>query len=264
LKKTKKPEISVKDAQLLEERAERAEALAADLEAKITRLVSAVKNERGTLRDKTLAAEQRAFQAEQRIQQLEGVLRSSESGALASEVKNDYSQITKLESKLLETEEKLRISENLCRKAEERAEELEQKLAKHNTLSDSNPSFSEEGAPPPPAPPPPPSPKFIDSTKLNIKKKVGEDGLPLPVKETDPRQKNMANLIEEIKKGIKLRPRDNTPKTVPKSDVVDLGALANDISKIRQNRIKQKTTPKKEAPRRSTTLSNLLKELDDL
>jgi cell division septum initiation protein DivIVA len=161
--------------------------------------VTAVKAERATLKEKTEAAEERAARHERRIQELEQALRSGSTPPPA--IAQDTSA---LEEKLRKAEQKASLVEDKLRRAEERVQDLEIQLANRPTSSSdvsAPPAPDIPGGPPPP-PPPMPAMKVIDSSKLNIKAKSGQESV---ARKVDPREQNMANLIDEIRKGVKLK-----------------------------------------------------------
>ncbi len=97
----------------------------------------------------------------------------------------------------------------------------ESSILSNHIHSDHGKASGGEGIPPPPfdgAPPPPPLPVFkvIDPTKLNIKKQ-GENSLEKMDAERDPVRAQMIFLIDEIKKGVKLKAKGSTPQPAPAS-----------------------------------------------
>jgi hypothetical protein len=143
-----------------------AEQLARDYEAKIAKLVSAVKNERAVLKEKL----------------------------------DDAIAKAKYES--------------------ERAAALELRLQERPSSSS---AYVDDVPPPPmddgPAPPPPPPPSFkvIDPSKITVKKSEhGEE------KPKDGKAENMANLIAEIKTGVKLKSVTRTPQAASTSSTENI------------------------------------------
>lgn len=101
-----------------------------------------------------------------------------------------------------------KLDEAVAKAQEEsdRANELERRLAERpvatpSVITDDAPPMVFDDAPAPP-PPPPPAFKVIDPSKITVKK---SEGGPHEEKPRDAKAENMANLINEIKNGVKLK-----------------------------------------------------------
>eukprot|EP01119_Soliformovum_irregulare_P017984 TRINITY_DN5433_c0_g1_i2.p1 TRINITY_DN5433_c0_g1~~TRINITY_DN5433_c0_g1_i2.p1 ORF type:complete len:349 (-),score=93.79 TRINITY_DN5433_c0_g1_i2:31-1077(-) len=253
------------DLRLLQERALKAEAEKDELSDKLTRLIAAVKKERATVKIQMddLQAHKEALTRD--LDRLRQSLPNASPPPLPQTT--DQDEIYALKRSLAAADQRIRDAEARADKLVLELESQTQVTSPPPSLDDDPilPADDEMGGPPPP--PPPPAVKNIDSTKLNIIKKSGSsDAAP---KKRDDGQ-DLTNLIEEIRKGVKLRPTGNftkRPSVRENVDIGSLGSMASELAKQRQQRImnQNKTaTKKKRQDRESKLLSDLLRDLDNL
>eukprot|EP01118_Nematostelium_gracile_P012930 TRINITY_DN4805_c0_g1_i1.p1 TRINITY_DN4805_c0_g1~~TRINITY_DN4805_c0_g1_i1.p1 ORF type:complete len:514 (-),score=206.17 TRINITY_DN4805_c0_g1_i1:99-1640(-) len=254
------------------ERAEEAEAISSQYQSKLTRLIEAIKNERKLVKEQMEETADNLQQMETRALNAEQQLKNNK-----SQPASDPQQ----EKKIKELERQLRESQFQADAAERRADRLERDLVNAQSMSsissttDMMNAIEEEiGGPPPPpgAPPPPPPPppnfKQIDSSKLTISKTGSVSGN-APSSAPSSRIGNTGALIDEIKKGVQLKPTTPQQKRPPAKaagiDMGNLGAMASELAKQRQARMKGKQTePPPRKKRESLALNKLLLELDSL
>jgi len=266
-----------------------------------------LKNARGVCNTHEVKGIELQQQLDRAVQQSLKTPQNSSGRVKELEAKVDDLQRSSSE-KIAQLEQRLSQSQVQCATAELKVAELEQKnktdQEKISQLENRVIVIDDFRPPTPPlpedfqVPPPPPELptieiKTIDSTKLKIKKSE----VSTSKKHVEVENDTMDDIVEELKRGVKLRkakaqppakPQTKVPPPInppssskgnnclhlkrrPKSvsepevsgvDVSNLGAMTNDLDKMKQQRIA--TNKKSPAPRNSETLTNLLKELDEL
>ncbi|KAH3761203.1 hypothetical protein Pelo_6976 [Pelomyxa schiedti] len=213
---------------------------------------------------------------------------------LANELEGETAQRKKLSRTIAELHEELQ-------KKNEKISSLEEQIASSGNSGDITswpmpatltltlpPEFSSAPPPPPgpPPPPPPPPPPAGPKAPLKFTKKSGGSAA-TPAQQDQPSTtqtpaapKSTSELIDEIRKGVKLKPAsarttpaqpltgpaapDNKKAARPGGEYANLGAMAADIAQKRKQRMQENPATQKQSYRYSVRLDNLLTELDSL
>lgn len=187
----------------------KAEATSREYEAKINKLVTAVKTERGALKQKVDDAEAKAQAESTKVASLQAKIAQLESSRDQTESNTSHTRIIE------------ELQNRIAQLEEERNNLMNNSSAppppESPVIEDAPP-----GGGPPPPPPPAPALKVIDSSKITLKKGAIK---PVEEKPKDAKAESMTNLIAEIRGGVKLKAVTRTTQPASPSKQIKLNTL---------------------------------------